>query len=71
MKRLQKLFSFKKKDKKSKEEIYQQANSSFEFNYSITNWLDQNKSIEEVAFSEAIQKMPQEAVEMKEVDYYA
>jgi len=71
MKSLQTWFDFKKKSKKSKEEIYQQANSSFEFDYSIAHWLKQNQSIEEIAFSEAIKHIPQEDAELEEVDYYA
>ena len=72
MKVFQKLFQLLRKKKMSKKEIYQKANSSFEFNYSITKWLEMNKKVEEEeSFSEAIQNIPQEDAQIKEVDYYA
>lgn len=72
MKVFQKLSQLLRKKKMSKKEIYQKANSSFEFDYTIVKCSETDKDFEEkVAFSEAIQNIPQNNVEITEVDYYA
>lgn len=71
MKLFIKLFQFLDRKNMPKKEIYEKANSSFEFDYCVQRPPEVSKDIEEVGFSQALKNIPKEDVEMTEVDYYA
>ena len=66
-----KIFNIIKKDNRDKKIIYQNANSSFDFDYSIQSGADDNGK-DEPFFKDANKKIDTSITyELKEVDYYA
>lgn len=66
-----KIFNIIKKDERDKRVIYQNANNSFEFDYSIQSGTDDNGK-DEPLFKNANENIDTNVTyEMKEVDYYA
>ena len=66
-----KIFNIIKKDNRDKKIIYQNANSSFDFDYSIQSGADDNGK-DETFFKDANKKIDTSITyELKEVDYYA
>lgn len=66
-----KIFDLVKRDKRDKSIIYQNANNSFDFDYTIQGGEDKNGK-EEQLFKEASKSIDTSVTyEMKEVDYYA
>lgn len=68
---IMKIFKLIKKDKRDKAIIYQNANKSFDFDYSIQTGIDDNGK-DEPLFKDANEKIDTSVTyEIKEVDYYA
>jgi hypothetical protein len=66
-----KIFNLIKKDNRDKCTIYQNANDSFEFDYSVQSGADDNGK-DEPMFKNANKNIDVSVTyEMKEVDYYA
>lgn len=66
-----KLFNLIKKDNRDKSTIYQNANNSFDFDYSVQAGVDDNGK-DEPLFENANKNIDTSITyEMKEVDYYA
>ena len=65
------ILNYIKSDNRDKSTIYQNANNSFDFNYSIESGVDDNGK-DEPYFDDANKSIDKSVTyEMKEVDYYA